>query len=123
MEHLSLSTPNKRQSGRNVLLPWRVVEVSADSHDKRRLAVLQDRRTIGLIPIASILWIEGSRRRVRIHLEGAKVTSDGPLVALTTALGPGFLQVSRNTTVNLAAIGEVRGRSRTGESVIRLFDG
>lgn len=98
--------------------------VDSDPHapTSRRLAV-SERETVHLVPLESILWISAAAGRLCVHHASGELTADGVLNALTKALGSGFQRINRNTTVNMAAVSEIRRRSRRGESAVVLSDG
>jgi DNA-binding LytR/AlgR family response regulator len=98
-----------------------VVDLGADRLTTRRLIVVQG-ATIRLIPLDSIQWMSAGGEMLRLHLTTGELSTPGSLASVTETLGPGFLRINRNVTVNLSAVDEIRRRSRRGESVVVLRD-
>jgi DNA-binding LytR/AlgR family response regulator len=88
----------------------------------RRVAVAKGAVT-RLVPVDSILWITTSDGSVRLHMKDGELETDDSLGALTVALGGQFMRINRKTTVNLAAVMEIRRRTRHGECVVVIANG
>ena len=88
----------------------------------RRIAVAKGPVT-RLVPVDSILWITTNDGSVRLHMKEGELETDDSLGALTAALGMQFMRINRKTAVNLAAVMEIRRRTRHGECVVVIADG
>lgn len=88
----------------------------------RRIAVAKGAVT-RLVPVDSILWIATTDGSVRLHMKDGELETDDSLGALTVALGGQFMRINRKTAVNLAAVTEIRRRTRHGECVVVVANG
>ena len=88
----------------------------------RRIAVAKGAVT-RLVPVDSILWITTTDGSVRLHMKDGELEADDSLGALTVALGGQFMRINRKTAVNLAAVTEIRRRTRHGECVVVVANG
>ena len=88
----------------------------------RRIAVAKGPVT-RLVPVDSILWITTNDGSVRLHMKDGELETDDSLGALTVALGAQFMRINRKTAVNLAAVTEIRRRTRHGECVVVVANG
>ena len=103
-------------------LPHCYVVESHSALERRRLA-LAEGRTVHLLTLESVLWISAAAGRICIHRASSELIARGTLGSLTRALGADFQRINRNTTVNMAAVNQVRHRGRHGEGAVMLYDG
>jgi DNA-binding LytR/AlgR family response regulator len=104
------------------LVSCHVVDLGTGGPAARRL-IVSDGSSLRLVPVHLILWAEARAGRVSVHSAEGQLTIGGTLASLTHALGAGFQQITRNTTVNMNAVAEIRRRSRQRESAVVLNDG
>jgi DNA-binding LytR/AlgR family response regulator len=88
----------------------------------RRIAVASGPVT-RLVSVDSILWVTTKDGSVRLHMKDGELETDDSLSALTAALGMQFMRINRKTTVNLAAVMEIRRRTRRGECIVVVANG